>query len=419
MLVNQDYDVFIIGGGPAGSIAGSKLVQAGYRVKLVEKVQFPRFVIGESLLPRCNQLIQEANMLERINKAGFQIKPGVAFEFDGKVETVDFKDNLGEEFNYSFQVKREIFDNEMLLDAQEKGVDVEFESEVIDFDPEACLITVKTKQGGIQQYQTKKVIDASGYGRVLPRILKLDKPSEQSIRKATFCRMQNDQRPLPQGLDGYIFVNIYDDNQAWIWNIPFNDGVTSVGIVCEESYFQKFDMTEAEFFDHITQDNPAAAHRYKNASKLNEVRTIGGYSAAVTKLFDKNFVLVGNASEFLDPVFSSGVTLALESGSKAADLTVRELLGEEVNWQVDYADHMMVGINVFREYVNAWYDGRLATILFSDDKTESVTRSIVSVLSGYVWNQENVFVRDPKRMVDVVYQLAKESSSFKCSVHDE
>ena len=79
----------------------------------------------------------------------------------------------------------------------------------------------------------------------------------------------------------------------------------------------------------------------------------------------------------------------------------------------------MVGINVFREYVNAWYDGRLATILFSDDKMESVTRSIVSVLSGYVWNQENVFVRDPKRMVDVVYQLAKESSSFNRSVSDD
>jgi hypothetical protein len=97
----------------------------------------------------------------------------------------------------------------------------------------------------------------------------------------------------------------------------------------------------------------------------------------------------------------------LESGSKAADLIIRELNGEVINWQVDYADYMMVGINVFREFVNAWYDGRLQTILFCEDKADKVTRSVVSVLSGYVWNQDNVFVTNPKKMVDVIYRLAR------------
>ena len=165
-------------------------------------------------------------------------------------------------------------------------------------------------------------------------------------------------------------------------------------------------MTEAEFFDHMMQTNTAASKRYANATKLNEVRSIDGYSAAVTKLFDKNFVLVGNASEFLDPVFSSGVTLALESGTVAADLTIAELRGETVDWQVDYADYMMVGINVFREYVNAWYDGRLKSVLFYDDKAEKVSQSVVSVLSGYVWNTDNVFVTNPKKMMDTIYQLS-------------
>ncbi len=412
-MVNQDYDVFIIGGGPAGSIAGAKLVQAGYKVKLVEKMQFPRFVIGESLLPRCNDLLDEAGMLQNIEQAHFQLKPGVAFQTEEALEVIDFEKNLGEKFNSSFQVKREVFDHELLLDAEEKGVSVEFESEVIAFDAEANLILVKTKLGNIEQYHVNKVIDASGYGRVLPKLLKLDKASEQSVRKAVFCRTVGDIRPLVNEQDGYIFVDIHDNNQVWIWNIPFKEGVTSTGIVCDEAYFEKFNMTEAEFFDYIIQTNPTASKRYQNATKLNDVGFINGYSASVSKMFDKNFVIVGNATEFLDPIFSSGVTLALESGSKAADLTIRELAGEVVDWQVEYEDYMMIGVNVFREFVNAWYDGRLQSILFSEDKTDKVTRSIVSVLSGYVWNQENVFVVKPKKMVDVIYQLTKLNESAR------
>ncbi len=406
MNLNQNYDVFIIGGGPAGSIAGAKLVQSGFKVKLVEKMVFPRFVIGESLLPRCNFLLDKANMLACIEQADFQYKPGVAFQTDNELEIVNFENNLGESFNSSFQVKRETFDNELLLDAQRKGVDVEFESEVIEFDAEACIITVKTKSGEIERYQTKKVIDASGYGRVLPRLLGLEQPSEQSVRKAIFCRMTGDVRPLVDGKDGYIFVDIHDDNQAWLWNIPFNDGVTSVGIVCDEQYFKSFNLTETEFFDYIIQTNLSASKRYAQATKMQDVGCINGYSAAVSKLFDKSFVLVGNASEFLDPVFSSGVTLALESGAKAAELTIEELNGHSVDWQIDYADYMMVGINVFREYVNAWYDGRFQSILFSDDKAEKVSQSVVSVLSGYVWNQENIFVTNPKKMVDTIYRIS-------------
>ena len=407
MTITKHFDVFIIGGGPAGAIAGAKLVQAGLKVKLVEKMIFPRFVIGESLLPRCNQLLEQANMLECIKKSNFQLKPGVAFQTEKSLEVVHFEQNLGEAFNSSFQVKREVFDHELLLNAEKKGVEVEFESEVIAFDAVACLVTVKTKLGRLVKYQVKKVIDASGYGRVLPKLLALDKPSDQCIRKAILCRMTGDIRPEPNGKDGYIFVDIHDNNQAWIWNIPFNDGVTSTGIVCDEAYFNKFNLSEEAFFDMIIEANPTASKRYKNATKINDVGFINGYSASVTKLFDDNFVLVGNASEFLDPVFSSGVTLALESGFKSAELIINEFNGDQVDWQKEYADYMMVGINVFREYVNAWYDGRLQTILFSEDKAENVTRSIVSVLSGYVWNEENVFVSNPKKMVDTVYQLTK------------
>lgn len=397
-------DVFIIGGGPAGSIAAAKLVQSGYKVKLVERQVFPRFVIGESLLPRCNQLLAEAKLLDVIQQANFQFKGGVAFETKQQFEIFHFANNLGEKYNSSFQVKREKFDHELLKEAERMGTDVEFESEVIAYDAEKNIITVKTKTDEIESYQAQKVIDASGYGRVLPRLLNLEAKPRLALRRATFCRVKNDIRPT-DGTDGYIYVDIHGDNDAWIWNIPFNDGITSVGIVCTEDYFQSLNMTETEFWDHIIATNPRAQKRYEKAQKINEVGSLSGYSAAVKKLYGDHFVLVGNASEFLDPVFSSGVTLALESGSVAADLTLKEFEGHTVDWQTDYEDYMMRGINVFREFVESWYDGRLQTIFFTEEKDEKIKQAITSVLSGYVWNEKNFFVKNPTQAVNTLVAM--------------
>ena len=397
-------DVFIIGGGPAGSIAAAKLVQEGFSVELVEKVKFPRFVIGESLLPECNQLLEDANMLQPIIDADFQYKGGVVFQNRaGQTEVVDFSNNLGQKWGSSFQVKRERFDQLLLEDAASKGAKVTMESEVVAYDEEANLVEVVHKDGSRDTYQAKKVIDASGYGRVLPRLLDLEEASSLALRRAVFCRVENDIRPSDH-TDGFIYVTVYGDNDAWIWNIPFNDGITSLGVVCSEEFYQASGMEPEAFLDHIVATDPHASKRYANARKINEVGTIGGYSAAVKQMFGTNYVLAGNASEFLDPVFSSGVTLALESGSKAADLVAKELRGESVDWQKEYADYMMVGIEVFREFVNSWYDGRLQTILFTDQKADKITKRIVSILSGYVWDEKNMFVSAPTQAVDATYR---------------
>ncbi len=399
----KECDVFIIGGGPAGSIAAAKLVQAGYHVEVVEKVKFPRFVIGESLLPECNQLLEDANMLQPIIDADFQFKGGVVFQNDADPDSVvNFENNLGQKWGSSYQVKREVFDNLLLEDASAKGAKVTMESEVTAYDETANVVTVRHKDGSIEEYCAKKVIDASGYGRVLPRLLDLEESSSLALRRAVFCRVENDIRPT-DGTDGFIYVTVYGDNEAWIWNIPFNDGITSVGVVCSEAFYQAFEGSDEAFIDHILTSNKHTAKRYANARKINDVGTIGGYSAAVKQMFGKNYVLAGNASEFLDPVFSSGVTLALESGSKAADLIIKELQGEHVDWQSEYADYMMLGIDVFREFVNSWYDGRLQTILFTQQKADKMVQRIVSILSGYVWDRENMFVTAPTQAVSATY----------------
>jgi len=403
----KEVDVFIIGAGPAGSIAGAKLVQEGLSVKIVDKLKMPRFVIGESLLPRCNELLEDANMLQTVIDAGFQLKKGVAFENEaGDYAPLDFSKNLGQKWGSSFQVKREVFDKLLIDDAESKGCDVEYEIEVIAYDENANIITVKDLQGNEEQYKAKKVLDASGYGRVLPRLLNLDSDPALPSRKATFARVINDVRPEGE-TNGYIFAVVVGDNEGWMWNIPFSDGLTSVGIVCKDEYFEKFGMSDEEFWEHIVHSHPYTKERYKNATRTVEVGSLSGYSAAVTKLFDKNYILTGNASEFLDPIFSSGVTLALESGAKAAELTARELKGEVVDYQVEYADYMMMGIDVFRDYVDAWYDGSLQTILFSDKKNEEITKKIISILSGYVWDKNNSFVTSSKYALEKTYEMVK------------
>jgi len=400
----QEVDIFIIGAGPAGSIAGAKLIQKGFSVKIVDKLTMPRFVIGESLLPRCNELLEEAGMLKCVQNAGFQVKKGVVFSNEqGDYTALDFSNNLGQKWGSSFQVKRELFDKLLIDDAIDKGCDVLFETEVIDYDEEKNIITTKGAHGKIEYYRAKKVLDASGYGRVLPRLLDLESTPSLALRKATFARVKNDIRPEDK-TNGYIFAVVIGKNEGWIWNIPFSDGTTSVGIVCTQEYFDSYNLSDEAFWEKIIYTHPYTKERYKNSKHIINVGSISGYSSAVKKLFGKNYILTGNASEFLDPIFSSGVTLALESGAKAAELTAKELQGENVNYQVEYAEYMMLGINVFRDYVDAWYDGKLQTILFSDRKNDVITKKIISILSGYVWDKNNSFALSSKFALEKTYE---------------
>jgi len=406
----KECDVLIIGGGPSGSIAGANLAQKGFSVEIVEKIDFPRFVIGESLLPKCNDILSKNGLLDRVQKQGYILKAGAIFENEKEEQEIyHFRENIGEPHNTTFQVKREEFDHQLLKGAEEFGATVTHGIEVTDYNQDENIVSAVDKDGKVITYKAKFVLDASGYGKVLPRILDLEIPSTMKPRKAIFTRIENDIRPKGE-LGGYITIFIHGDNDAWIWVIPFIDGTTSVGIVCEDAYFDNMNMSPEEFWDYIISNNVNARKRFKNAKKLNPVGKIDGYSSNVKTMHGKGFALAGNATEFLDPVFSSGVTLALTSGDLAADLIAKELNGEEVDWQKEYQEYMMLGVDVFRDFVLAWYDGRLHKVFFSPLKKEMFTRSISSILSGYVWNQKNVFVGQSENKIDLLIKMIDEAT---------
>lgn len=420
MSLPEQVDVLIIGAGPAGSTSAALLHRAGYRVAVVEKETFPRFVIGESLLPRCMDLLGEAGMLPAVKARGYIIKRGALFLRGEERCDFDFSTQFTRGWTWTWQVPRGDFDHTLATAAAGMGIPVLFRHEVVDvqmpeegYDPASDapgpLTTVRDEHGRITQVRSRWVIDASGYGRVLPRLLGLDAPSGQQVRRAVFTHIRGDRRP--QGPEeGRIWVCIHPDG-AWVWIIPFSNGTTSVGVVAPESFW----ADKPEDLDQALRaglaGDPNASARLVDMQPLWPARVLRGYSATVSRMYGPGYHMVGNATEFLDPVFSSGVTLALESANRGVKTLLRGLGGASPDWSEDYGEYMKRGVDVFRTYVNAWYDGSLQRIFFAQQTNPEFKQMICSVLAGYVWDLDNPFVRSHDRRVQQVVRMVERAEA--------
>lgn len=401
------YEVVVIGAGPAGSVASAYLHKQGKSVLLLEKETFPRFVIGESLLPSCMQHLEEAGLLEAIKKADFQIKTGAIFYKGDAMCSFEFKDQYSEGWNWTWQVKRAEFDKILIDEAQNKGVDVLFNCTVTDVvcNTKKQIVTYKNSSSEITAVETKFVIDASGYGRVLPNLFDLNIPSSLTARGAIFTHVNDINRSDKAGSN--IFVHSFNKNTAWLWAIPFSDGTTSVGVVGENKFIKQLTQNDELEFKKLISSFPGLKGRFNNAELLFNPKNILGYSVGVKQMFGEGYVLCGNSTEFLDPVFSSGVTLATGSGLLAAKLVNAHIDNELVDWGLEYEKVLTHGIDVFRSYVNAWYSGDLQEILFSDNIQPEFKQQICSVLAGYVWDTTNPFVRKHKTILPTLAKVIK------------
>jgi hypothetical protein len=407
----QRHEIVVIGAGPAGAIAAALLQRHGHRVLVLERQRFPRFSIGESLLAHCLDFVEEAGMLEAVEAAGFQRKNGAAFAWGERCTAFDFRDKFTDGRGWTFQVQRARFDQLLADEAARQGVEIRYEEEIVAADFSATpRLTVRRSDASEYAVDCAFVLDASGYGRVLPRLLDLDLPSAFPLRQALFTHVED--RIDDPGFDREkILVSVHPEHRdVWFWTIPFSDGRCSLGVVAGAGRFAgRLDDLDACLKGFVAE-TPSLARLLEHAVWDTPARTLGGYAANVKRLHGPGFTLLGNAAEFLDPVFSSGVTIAMRSASMAAGLLHRQLHGETVDWEADFAVPLKSGVDAFRAYVEGWYDGRFQDVIFHQNAAPEIRRMICSILAGYAWDAKNPYVAEPRRRLAVLAQLCAPQS---------
>jgi len=395
-MLTESTDVLVIGAGPAGTVAASIVNKAGFKVQIVEKMKFPRFVIGESLLPRCMEALEEAGFLDAVKEKKFQEKFGAKIVKNGQVCDFQFASQFTPGWTWTWQVPRADFDKTLADTVENMGVPVRYESSVtaIEFHGSDSVTTVEDAHGVKSQIKARFIIDGSGYGRVIPKLFNLDRPSNLPSRKALFTHTVDTKRSLSDE-PNRITIVVHKPG-VWIWIIPFSMGITSLGFVGDPEFFKSMSGTPEEQLRQLIAADSYLSERFHAVDFVFEPKVLESWSSTTDRFFGDGFVLTGNVTEFLDPVFSSGVTLAVASSQMAAKLVIEKLKGRAVDWESEYMRPMMQGVDTFRSYVMAWYEGTLDTIFFAQDRDELIKSQICSVLAGYVWDMSNPYVKHHK-----------------------
>ena len=409
----EHRQVVVIGAGPSGAIAAALLKRKGHDVLMIERQHFPRFSIGESLLSHCLDFVEEAGMLEAVNAAGFQLKNGAAFAWGEQYSAFDFGETFSNGKPTTFQVLRADFDKLLADQAALQGVDVRYGEAIVsvDFALPKPQLDVLREDGSQYRVEADFVLDASGYGRVLPRLLDLEAPSDFPVRQAVFTHVE-DHIDNPAFEREKILITTHPIHRdIWFWTIPFSNGRCSVGVVAAAEHFEGRMENLDECLRGFIAETPSLAGVLNNAVWDTPARTIGGYSANVKALHGPGFALLGNAAEFLDPVFSSGVTIAMRSASMAAAVLHRQLQGESVDWQTEFAIPLKRGVDTFRCYVEGWYAGTFQDVIYFEGGSPDIRRMISSILAGYAWDERNPFVAEPKRRLRMLSELCAKDAT--------
>ncbi len=423
-----DYDVIVIGAGPAGSVAAAILHAKGHRVHIIEREHFPRFSIGESLLPQCMEFLDEANMLDAVHSAAegchFQFKHGAAFVHRDKYTDFDFRAKFSDGPGTTYQVLRAPFDQILAEEVIRQGVNISWGHELIDLDLTTNLenldldidstsnthrtLNIRDNAGLNYQLTAQFILDASGFGRVLPRLLKLDRPSDFPSRTSLFTHIEDNIQANEFDRDKIRITIQHANRDVWFWLIPFANGRSSIGVVAQDSFFKQMKGDLNQQLQHIVGNEPSFTSLLRSARYDTPANQITGYASNVSQLWGPGFALLGNAGEFLDPVFSSGVTIAMKSASLAASALHRQLQGEAVNWDQDYAEPLKEGVETFRVFVNAWYDGRFQDVIFAPQNANKKVRGMISsILAGYAWDTNNPYVKDSERRLNTLAELCQ------------
>ncbi len=406
---HEQTEVLIIGAGPAGAVAAGLLRKQGRQVLMIEKEQFPRFSIGESLLPQSMAYIEEAGFLRDVVEAGFQHKNGAAFQRGTKTTAFDFRDKFSPGWGTTYQVQRAHFDHVLASAAERAGAELRYRHQVIAVDVGGAQpsVEVVTADGETYRVSARFLLDASGFGRILPRLLQLESPSDFPVRGALFTHVED--HIADRGFDrNKILVSVHPEHvDVWFWTIPFSNGRCSLGVVARSEFLDRYPGDDSARLRAIVAETPTLANLLRDAVWDMPARKLVGYAANVKSLHGPGYALLGNAGEFLDPVFSSGVTIAFKSASLACAALAREFAGESVDWKVEYAQPLRAGVDAFRAFVESWYAGGFQDVIFHQGQSADIRRMISSILAGYAWDRNNPYVAEPRRL-KTLEQLCRE-----------
>ena len=366
----KEADVVIIGGGPAGSTAGALLAEKGWHVVILEKEKFPRYHIGESLMPYCYFTFERLGVLDKIRQLGYVKKHSVQFVGrDGKVSTpFYFFQHLDHPAATTWQVWRQDFDAMMLDHAREKGAEVREEMKVTDFlrDDKGFVKGVRAKpaNGESIYLNARLVMDASGRDALWLRKSRWRK-RDAKLNKVSIWTLYKGAKRDP-GLDEGATTVAYLEGKGWFWNIPLQDDVVSSGVVAERDYLFRGTRNPKAIFEREIRNNPWVEEHLLPGKQFGRYWVTGDYSYRSEYCATDGLVLIGDAFAFLDPVFSSGVFLALKSAEMAADAADTALRRDgpvPARSFSQYGERLCRAIDVMRKVVYAFYDERFR---FSD-----------------------------------------------------
>lgn len=363
-MTRTETDVIVIGGGPSGATAATLVAQKGYHVTLFERDHFPRFHVGESLIPQTYGMLDRLNLIGKMKSSRFVKKHSVQFVTEhGKLsEPFYFADYKPHESSQTWQVRRSEFDHLMLDNAREHGVTVHEGARVLDVlfnGRRATGVRVRTEDGRETAVSARVVVDASGQSSPILDRLKL-REWDPELKKAALWTYWRGARRDKGRDEGATLVLQTAGKKGWFWYIPLHDDVVSVGVVAAHDYLLKNrgDDLEAIYFEEVERC-PGVKPRLAGAERCDVFRAAKEYSYRARQAAGDGWVLVGDAFGFLDPLYSSGVLLALVSGGMAADAITDGLAKGDTterqlrSWEANYVK----GMDRMRRLVCEFYNG--------------------------------------------------------------